>query len=105
MQVNFAFSTKPQFGDNFVYRACGSVYFIFFKNYASSRCNLILLLLKKITLLTKFLAVSAHEIKPVSWASQLLLQTLGSTICSPKRLVIGFAKTNQVQNKNAKSSY
>ena len=83
MQVNFAFSTKPQFGGNFVYRACGSVYFIFFKNYASSRCNLILLLLKKIFLLTKFLAVSAHEIKPVSWASQLLLQALGLSKTDP----------------------
>ena len=29
---------------------------------------------KKITLLTKFLAVSTHETKPVSWASHLSLQ-------------------------------
>ena len=33
--------------------------------------NLVLLLLKKRTLLSKILAVSVHESKRVSWASQL----------------------------------
>ena len=37
---------------------------------------MVLLLMKKRTLFSKIKAVRAHEVKLVSWASQLLLQAL-----------------------------
>ena len=41
---------------------------------------MVLLLMKKRTLFSKIKAVRAHEVKLVSWASQLSLQALGSSM-------------------------
>jgi hypothetical protein len=46
---------------------------------------MVLLLMKKRTLFSKIQAVRAHEVKLVSWASQLSLQALSLTRGGGKR--------------------
>ena len=58
---------------------------------------MVLLLMKKRTLFSKIQAVRAHEVKLVSWASQLSLQALEETrhegvgVCSANSLAVNAA--------------
>ena len=70
------FITKKKFDLEKLYLDMKLYILIFFKNYVITRLNLVLILLKKITLFTKIKAVMVHEAKAVSCCTQLSLQAL-----------------------------
>ena len=73
-------------------------YFSFFLNYTIQSHNLVLLLMKKRTLLSKILAVSVLESKRVSCFTQLSLQALVGHQCGCPRKSVSAeqSKTNKL---------
>ena len=104
VKVKFPFCNKPLSEDNLVYINHWSVNIILIKNYTIWSRDLVLLLLKKISLLYKLNAARTHEAKVVNFLSWLSLQAIFSATLAPWRrrlAVLSYTSKSQQQSVKA----